>query len=235
MILRREPSPSMIEIIPAILTSSAKEFHELARRMADAGVRRVHLDIGDGSFIPTETILGHVELMGTDLPIDWDVHLMVQHPEEHLEHWWSVERAERFMVHVESDGDFLAVAEDIHRHDKRIGAALNPGTARTLLEPIIGEIDLVQFMTVIPGKQGGQFLPWVLEHVRQMHEERPDLEIAVDGGVTPDTAHQCVAAGSNTLVSGSYVVGSGDIGKAVQALRQAAVGDANRGHEDKEL
>ena len=42
----------MIEIVPAILTDSPKEFKKIAERLVEAGVRRVHLDIADGVFVP---------------------------------------------------------------------------------------------------------------------------------------------------------------------------------------
>lgn len=215
----------MIEIVPAILTSSAKEFRDAAERLVKAGVRRVHLDIGDGAFVPMETISGYKELMETDFPLDWDVHLMVRRPEEFVDHWWGVPRADRFIMHVEATDDFAMLAEHVHGHDKHIGAAINPETSRSLLERVIPKADMVQFMTVIPGGQGRAFRPEVLEHVRQIREDHPDIELAVDGGVTPDTAGACVAAGANILVSGSYVLSSADPVRAIEELQASAVHD----------
>lgn len=212
----------MIEIVPAILTDNAKEFKELAQRLVAAGVRRVHLDIADGAFVPMETITGYKELMESDIPLDWDIHLMVRRPEEFVDHWWGVPRADRFIMHVEATDDFAMLAKHVHGHDKHIGAAINPETSRSALEEVIGSVDLVQFMTVIPGGQGRKFRPEVLEHVKQIREDHPNIELAVDGGVTPDTASACVAAGANILVSGSYVVGSADPARAVQELQAAA-------------
>lgn len=213
----------MIEIVPAILTSSAQEFRELMKRMVEAGVRRIHLDIGDGSFVPTETITGYEELLDADLGVDWDVHLMVHRPEEHLRHWWNIQRADRFLVHVETTDDFGAVAGDVHAHERKIGAVLNPDTGLDVLAGVVPHVDLVQFMTVFPGRQGAEFQPWVLEHVKKIHEAHPQLLVSVDGGVTPDTAPACAAAGARSLVSGSFVVGSADVASAIEELKQSVI------------
>jgi len=211
----------MIEFVPAILTDRAGVFKEQAERLVTAGVRRAHLDIGDGVFVPTTTIDGVSELMALDLPLDWDVHLMVRRPEEYLARWWQVPRADRFIVHVEATDQFDVLATQAHDRGRRIGAAINPETPLERLYAVLNAADLAQFMTVVPGAQGGEFLPWVLERLAQTHAEYPQMELAVDGGITPQTAPACAAAGAHLLVCGSYIAKAPDVVRALQELEDS--------------
>jgi ribulose-phosphate 3-epimerase len=44
------------------------------------------------------------------------------------------------------------------------------------------------------------------------------FELAVDGGVNPDTARDILGTGANVLVAGSAVFGTDDVGKAIRGL-----------------
>ena len=82
-------------------------------------------------------------------------------------------------------------------------------------------------MSVEPGFGGQPFIPESLPKIEALHAMAEGagqkIEIAVDGGIKPDTIGPAVAAGAGTLISGSGVfTGSGDVQTAVQALRTAA-------------
>ena len=49
-----------------------------------------------------------------------------------------------------------------------------------------------------------------------------DIQIEVDGGVSPETAGAVTAAGADVLVAGSAVFGSGDYAGSIAAIRSAA-------------
>jgi ribulose-phosphate 3-epimerase len=168
-----------------------------------------------------KTVLGYPELMRHRSDLAWDVHLMVRRPEEFVDHWWGVEQADRFFIHVESTDKFPVLAGHLHGHGRRIGAAVNPETPLNALEAVAGDADLAMFMTVIPGSQGRQFLPWVLANVRKFGSAHPRLPVAVDGGITPITAPGCVHSGAGILVSGSYILKSPDVAKAIQNIRDS--------------
>jgi ribulose-phosphate 3-epimerase len=57
--------------------------------------------------------------------------------------------------------------------------------------------------------------------VRAMIGARP-IHLEVDGGVTPDTAGACAAAGANVLVAGSAVFQGGRYRDNIAAIRAAA-------------
>ena len=62
-------------------------------------------------------------------------------------------------------------------------------------------------MSVNPGFGGQSFIPSAtskLAQIRSLIDDAGlDVDLEVDGGVNPDTAKQCVAAGADVLVAGS--------------------------------
>lgn len=212
-----------ITIVPAILTDDPEEFLRLVHIFERAGVRRVHLDICDGEFAPARTILGYPELNRLEeTNLKFDVHLMVREPEKACEPWRGT-RAGRFIVHVEAAKDFRALAEHAHSCHKEMGAAINPETPLEKLEAVAADADFAQFMTVHPGAQGRTFVPEAAERIRTFAANHPGMTVMVDGGITPATAPQCVAAGASVLVSGSYVVRDSDPAAALLRLHASIV------------
>jgi len=213
-----------VSVIPAILTEDPEEFVRLVHIFERAGVHRVHLDICDGEFVPARTILGYPELARLEQTnLKFDVHLMVKNPERACEPWRGT-RAGRFIVHVEEVKDFAALAEHAHSCHKEMGAAINPETPLGKLEAVAADADFAQFMTVHPGAQGREFVPAVLDRVRTFAANHPGMMLMADGGITPETAPGCVAAGISALVSGSYVVRNPDPAAALMQLHASIVG-----------
>ncbi len=213
----------MTDIIPAILTENDEELVRLVHMMERAGVKRVHLDICDGIFVPTRTIRGYEQLLRLQTPIRFDVHLMVNNPEAQTAQWCTVQNADRLIMHVETVKDFSALSGHTTGCGKEIVAAINPETPVQKLEAALGPVKSVQFMTVHPGKQGRPFVPEVLERVAAFHTAHPDVSIMLDGGITPLNAKSCAMAGASALVSGSYIVRSMDVPRAIRELQAAVV------------
>ncbi len=106
----------------------------------------------------------------------------------------------------------------------RAGVVINPGTSADAVEPVLDSIDLILVMTVNPGFGGQEFLSFVvpkIARIREMIGARP-IVLEVDGGITPETAPEVIAAGATALVAGTAVFGHPDRSAAIAALRKAA-------------
>ncbi|HBR70019.1 MAG TPA: ribulose-phosphate 3-epimerase, partial [Rhodospirillaceae bacterium] len=84
--------------------------------------------------------------------------------------------------------------------------------------------DLILIMTVNPGFGGQSFIDLTgkISAARAMIErEGREIDLEVDGGITPQTAKMCIQAGANVLVAGTAVFkdGPGKYGEYIQALR----------------
>ena len=209
----------MVKIIPSILATTEEELEKLLR-MVEPFVDRVHLDIGDGDFIPTKTISGYEELIKMETKVKFDVHLMVSRPEDQMYFWYKT-KADRFLIHAETDHGHRNLIEQIHLNNRQVGLVLNPETQAEKMTELIDNIDFVQFMTVHPGAYGGEFVESVVNKILEFHGQYPSVPIFVDGGVNLETVSRLVAIGVTTLVAGSYLINSADVGKAIAELQEA--------------
>ena len=210
---------SLTEIIPAILTDSSDKFRELVHKL-EFHTGRIHIDIADGDFVPNKTIKGYNDLREIKSSAQFDVHLMVKRPQEVIKEWFNTQ-AERFIIHAESDVNLNEIIKDIKERNRKVGLSLNPETYVDKIEQYLNEIDFVQFMTVHPGFQGGEFVTEVVDKIAAFHAKYPDIMIMCDGGITSETAPKLVKAGASVLVSGSYIVKSQNFKKAIEELNGA--------------
>ena len=99
------------------------------------------------------------------------------------------------------------------------GIALNPETSLGAIDDVIGDIDLLLIMSVHPGFGGQDFLPEVLDKVRDARGQHPDLMIQMDGDIDDQSVGSCIEAGANNFVSGSNIFESEDRAKTIASLR----------------
>src|SRR3989344_1472360 len=209
----------MIKIIPSILATTEEEFERLLR-MVEPYVDRVHLDIGDGDFIPTKTVSGYEQLIKMETKVMFDVHLMVSKPEDQMYFWYKT-KADRFLIHAETDHGHKDLIAQIHSNNRKVGLVLNPETQVEKIAEMIDDIDFVQFMTVHPGNYGGEFVESVVDKILDFHGRYPGVQIMVDGAIHSETARRVIAVGASILVVGTHVLNeSKDVGKAIEELRK---------------
>ena len=113
--------------------------------------------------------------------------------------------AKRVYFHLGEVESPSGVLRAMDPYDFTKGIVLSPQTATEDIFPYIDDIDAVQVMTVMPGKQGGAFMAEMLEKVMQLRERRADLWIAVDGGINEDTIDEVVDCGVDAVGVGSAI------------------------------
>jgi ribulose-phosphate 3-epimerase len=207
----------MIEIIPSILATTKEEFTEMVKKL-EPYAQRAHLDILDGAFTPGKTILGYEEVQSFDTTLQFDVHLMVVHPAEYLPQWFKT-KADRIFIHAEAQGNLKELLLEIKGQGRKAGLVLNPETPIDSILECLPMVDYVQFMTVHPGSYGRPFLTDTVDKILNFHDTHPDIIIAVDGGMNPQTARLVIGAGAQIIISGSYIMNSSDIGKAIAEVQ----------------
>lgn len=183
----------------------------------------LHCDVMDGSFVPNISfgfpVLKAVKRVCRK-PLD--VHFMIVHPERYI--GMTAELGAMMMsVHYEAVTHLDRVVHEIREAGMKAGVVLNPATPVSVLEDIITEVDLVLLMSVNPGFGGQKFIENTISRVKRLRrlidETGSRALIEVDGGVNGETAPRLVAAGTDVLVSGSYVFQSSDPEQTIRNLR----------------
>jgi ribulose-phosphate 3-epimerase len=82
-------------------------------------------------------------------------------------------------------------------------------------------MQMVLVMTVHPGFGGQKFMASELPKVHALRQRYPELNIEVDGGLSPSTIDQAADAGANVIVAGTAVFGASDPAAVIQELRAA--------------
>ncbi|MFW6038565.1 MAG: ribulose-phosphate 3-epimerase [Candidatus Saliniplasma sp.] len=186
----------------------------------------LHLDVMDGNFVPNISygpcvidairgVSGHF----------FDTHLMIAEPEKYISDFADC-GSDAITVHAEACENIEDVIDMIKQEGCKAGVSLKPGTPLREIEEVIPDLDLILIMTVEPGFGGQSFMPEVVPKIEEAYRVISDLEkdidISVDGGISPKTAPEVVKAGANVLVAGSAIF-KGNIKENIENLRDSAL------------
>ena len=182
-----------------------------------------HLDVMDGVFVPNISFgFPVMEAMAKLATKPLDVHLMIVQPEKFVTQVANL-GAKIMNVHYEACIHLHRTVQQIKAAGMMAGVTLNPHTPVSLLEDIIGDLDLVMLMSVNPGFGGQKFIEHAVEKTRRLKQliqaNGASTLIEIDGGVNRTTGKLLADAGADVLVAGSAVFKAQDPEEEIRALK----------------
>lgn len=206
-------------ILPSLLNANTYNIKEQLQILKDKGIDHLHVDVMDGQFVPSQAFgpntVNDLKNM-TDFKLD--VHLMIENPEKHIPLY---KNADIITVHYESTRHLYRAIQLIKDMGLKACVAINPATSVSMIEEVLPMLDQVLVMTINPGVPGEKFIAQTMTKIEKLDQLKKEknyhFNIEVDGNVNKDTINECLKAGANMFVSGSYVF-NGSISDNIDSL-----------------
>jgi len=199
----------MALIAPSLLAANFLRLEDECKMVNESEADWLHLDVMDGRFVPNISFgLPVISQVSKISKKPCDVHLMILEPERYVESFKKA-GADHITVHIEACLHLHRNIEQIKSLGLKAGVALNPHTPIDSLKDILGDVDIVLLMSVNPGFGGQSFIPQTLNKIRELRkiidDNKLDVKIEIDGGVTVENAKEILDAGAHVLVAGNSV------------------------------
>ncbi len=221
------PPASPVQIVPSVLPADYSKLGEEVRALEAAGVDRIQWDVMDGVFVPNLTFGPDViSACRPHVDVPFEAHLMVVNPDLLMAQYVEA-GCELVIVHAEACTHLHKTLSAIRDAGGKAGVALNPHTPLDVVRHVLDKLDLLLIMTVNPGFGGQDYIatmePKIGEAAKLIESSGHDIELEVDGGISPDTIAGAAAAGARVLVAGSALYKhQGGLTDAVSTLRRLA-------------
>ena len=211
-------------ISPSLLAADFSRLAEEVKRVEEAGVEMLHLDVMDGAFVPNISFGAPVIApLRPHSKLFFDVHLMIEKPERYIADFKKA-GADGITIHVESTENPAKVLEDIRALGAKPAISISPDTPAEAIFPYLHLVDMVLVMTVYPGFGGQKLIREALTKAtvlkNKIKELGLDVLVEADGGIGAANLADVLAAGVDVVVAGSAVFGAADPALAVAAMRE---------------
>lgn len=200
-------------VAPSILGRENKD--KLVNKLINKGFDTIHYDVMDGIFVKNKSLdINEMNYIFSNTKEHTKyVHLMVADPDKYIKEYQ--DKADIISFHYEAESiDKIYKLFKNYSHKVKLGISINPKTNIEQIYEFIPEAHHVLIMSVVPGKGGQSYIEESTDKILKLKEYiskvSPKTLIYVDGGINNITGPGAAKAGSDLLVSGSYLLNNLD-------------------------
>lgn len=209
-------------IIPGILRQTLEEIGKEVEKV-DGVCEVIQIDVADGIQVDGKSFKDIEKISRIIHQTPLEIHLMVEKPLKILPvNKGKIDGVSKVCTQVTENT--LEVISKLKDLNYEVGVSLNPEEDIDLLKPFLNKVDYVQFMGVIPGKQGNKLIPEVLSKITDFKTKYSHITTQIDGGVNDDTLPQVLKSGVDNIVIGSAIFNSENPRKKLLELKKTAYG-----------
>jgi ribulose-phosphate 3-epimerase len=196
----------MSVVVPAVLVDTPEEYKAALGRV-HTFAQRVHVDLSDGVFAPTQTIAASQIWW----PQEWqvDIHAMVADPAQHVDELLAL-HPHLIIFHAEVKTDLIPVLQKVKMSGVKAGVALQRPTVPADVVGLIEAADHVMIFSGELGKYGGTASLMQLEKVRLIKSINASVEIGWDGGVNAENIFSLTQGGVDVMYVGGAIQKAAD-------------------------
>ena len=211
-------------IAPSILSADFIHLGDEIKKLEEAGITTLHLDIMDGHFVPNLTfgppVVKQIRKF-TNMVLD--THLMVENPEQWIDAYAEA-GSDIITVHVEACTHLHRTLRHIKELGKKAAVSLNPSTHPLEVEYVLSYVDMVLVMSVNPGFSGQTYIADIDKKIAYFDElrkkEKYKYLIEVDGGVNKCNIQKLDSLGADIFVMGSAFFKDSNYRQTVKDIRK---------------
>ena len=204
------PEDPFPQIGPSLMCADQGNLRQETIDLDRAGVDFFHFDIMDGNFVANLAMSPDmIQALRAATKKPFDVHLMLARPEPYIGRLAS-SGADSITIHAETGGDLAGAVQCIRQAGVKAGVALNPGTPVSVVEPLLGQLDIVCLMAVEPGFAGQKFieaiLPKIDELAAKIRKADTATRIEMDGNISLERIPDLRRRGASMFVAGTSLL-----------------------------
>jgi ribulose-phosphate 3-epimerase len=208
---------SKVKIAPSLMCADFLDLKSELDLFKAFGIDLLHIDIMDGHYVPNFTLgIDFCKSIASYSDIPLDFHLMVEHVDQFLDLFCSIEGS-YVTIHPETSRHPVRTIQKIRQLGCKPGIAVDPAICIDSLKHLIPLVDQVCIMSVNPGYAGQALLPFCLGKIKEtkafLNKIGSEAQLEIDGNVSWENIPKMTAAGADVLVVGTSSVFSSTLSR----------------------